>query len=643
MRTLRPFLILLFASIYAGAQTVNFSVTVRDSLKPISPYIYGTNQTLTGGENWTALRIGGNRLTGYNWENNASNAGSDYNQESDDYLPRLYGVSADSTSIQGAVTNAFYEQARRFGAYPLVTLQMAGFVAKDKNGIVDSSQVAPSPRWAYGKFTKGRPFSLVPDTTDDSVFMDEYVNFLVNKYGNANAATGIKGYELDNEPDLWNETHPRLHPLQTTFQELIQRSVALSGAVKNIDPYAEIFGPVSYGFNGYFSFQGAADWESISAGKSYNWFLDYYLDQMKKASGAAGKKLLDVLDLHWYSEAEGTVDSNRITDPGATTNNDQLARVQAPRTLWDSTYQENSWIGQYYFKQHLCLPLIPKVMQSINKYYPGTKLAFTEFGYGGENDISGADAMADVLGIFAKYGVYLATFWQLDSQSTFISAAYKIYRNYDGNNSTFGSLYAPSQTSDSVNSSIYGSITSDTNEIHLIVINKNFNQSVTGNFSITSPKRILSGRVWEINRNSSQIHEIDSVTDISNPQGSSDYSFSYPVNAASICHFVLKTSEAPTIVEAKPNIIPDKFSLAAYPNPFNPSTMISYHITTLGRVTLKVYDVLGREVATLVDGSKNAGNYQVLFDGGRLASGAYFVVLRSTDRMFASQKLLLLK
>ena len=66
---------------------------------------------------------------------------------------------------------------------------------------------------------------------------------------------------------------------------------------------------------------------------------------MKKASDTTGKRLLDALDLHWYSEAEG-IDSVRITDAAATSTADNLARVQAPRSLWDKNYAENSWIEE---------------------------------------------------------------------------------------------------------------------------------------------------------------------------------------------------------------------------------------------------------------------------------------------------------
>jgi len=619
--------ILLTAQLYP--QTVNFTITINASNAPISPYIYGANPAFTANENLGARRIGGNRLTGYNWENNASNAGMDYINSSDNYLTS--GIPDPETP--GVVTTTFHNEALNAGAYSLVTLQMAGYVAKDKNGSVSVAETAPSSRWDKVQFVKGSPFSLSPSLTDTSVYMDEYVNFLVEVFGYANTATGVKGYALDNEPALWPSTHPRIHPNKTTCQEVTQKGIALSNAVKSVDSSAEIFGPVLYGFNAYYHFQDAADWSTVKSGKSYSWFIDYYLDEMKKAETTYGRRLLDVLDLHWYPEAKGDV---RITGTDANSANDKLARLQAPRTLWDSHYTENSWIAQS-FRSYL--PLIPKCLASINQYYPGTKLAFTEFTYGGENDITGGIATADVLGIFGKYGVYLATFWPGNSSTSYVQSAYRIYRNYDGSKSTFGDVSTPASTSDSVNTSIYSSVKTGANEIHLIAINKNLTSSTTANFTIQHNKTVLSGNVWVLDNSSDQIWNAGSIASIQNN------SFSYTLPAGSVCHLVLQTSINVNVDQTSSNS-PSLFNLKAYPNPFNLSCRIEYTLpNNSGRYRMEIIDVMGRLIKSYAPLS---GNGSIAWNGTNennqvVSSGVYCVIVKGDGRLAVSTRIVMIK
>ena len=98
-------------------------------------------------------------------------------------------------------------------------------------------------------------------------------------------------------------------------------------------------------------------------------------------------------------------------------------------------------------------------------------------------------------------------------------------------------------------------------------------------------------------------------------------------------------------------IIPSKYSLAQnYPNPFNPTTTIRFsipivetlHSTSLQYVTLKIFDLLGNQIVTLVNEEKLPGSYEVLFDGSKLASGVYFYTL-ATGNFSQTKKLLLVK
>jgi hypothetical protein len=540
MKYIAPILMvfILCASVTAADISVTYNINTDVNRTPISKYIYGSNYYHTG-SHFTVARSGGNRLTAYNWENNWSNAGSDWWWSNDQYM-------SSSTTPGKAITD-FRDSCLTYNQDSIVTLQMAGYVSAAVGGYVDCNlYAAPSTYFKKVVFAKGSAFTLTPVTTDANVYMDEFVNFLVSKYGHAGDPNGVKFYCMDNEPDLWygmdacsvpyyphHATHWEVHPYMTNCAEYKNKSAEISLATKNVDPNAKMLGPVSYGFAGYLSFQDACDWKApLSTG--YSWFLDYYLDKMEANSVVAGKRLLDALDVHWYPEAQDGA-GNRITNDVSTTAM-YNARMQAPRTLWDTSYVwpngEISWINQWFSSY---LPIIPRLKSSINTYYPDTNLAITEYDYGGKNHYSGGIAFADVLGIFGKYGVYVANYW--GDSGTYLNAAFKIYRNYDGNNSTFGDTEVYSTDSNKVDSSIYASVFDDyACELHMIVINKNINNAITGTFNITSPQTFTSGRVWRFNNSSATISETTAISSITNN------SFTYTIPATTVCHMVLQTT-----------------------------------------------------------------------------------------------------
>jgi hypothetical protein len=99
----------------------------------------------------------------------------------------------------------------------------------------------------------------------------------------------------------------------------------------------------------------------------------------------------------------------------------------------------------------------------------------------------------------------------------------------------------------------------------------------------------------------------------------------------------------PSAVKGIKQLLPKEFALSQnYPNPFNPITIISYQLPINSHVLLSVYDVLGREVAALVNEIKEAGSYTAQFDGSKFSSGIYFYTLRSGN-FTSTKKLLLMK
>ena len=79
-------------------------------------------------------------------------------------------------------------------------------------------------------------------------------------------------------------------------------------------------------------------------------------------------------------------------------------------------------------------------------------------------------------------------------------------------------------------------------------------------------------------------------------------------------------------------LLPEGFKLYQnYPNPFNPSTLIGYQLSANNFVSLKIFDIAGKEISTIVNNNQPAGNYEVTFDGGGLSSGIYFYKLSAGD------------
>jgi autotransporter-associated beta strand protein len=511
---------------FARAQTsVNFSVDTQQAVKPISRFIYGVNQSLTGSySNLTFTRLGGNRWTAYNWETNASNAGSDWYYQNDNYL-------GGGNTPGGAVTPSI-QNASDHNAGILLTIPTAGYVAADKLGNGDVRYVnggsTPDPNYLQTRFkislpSKGSAFSNPPNTSDGYVYQDEFVNWVKTNYPYAQTDPNRPiFFALDNEPDLWSSTHAEVHPNPATYAEMVQKTIDYSKAIKNVIPSAQVFGPVNYGWYGMTRLQGAPD----AAGRD---FLSFYLSQMKQAEQTNGKRLLDVLDVHWYPEATGG--GVRITEA----NNSAAvvaARLQAPRSLWDSTYTENSWITND--DLHGPINLLPRLQGKIDANYAGTKLSISEYNYGGGNHISGAIAQADVLGIFGRQGVFSANEWPLQSNESFIAGGFLMYRNFDGKSGTFGDTSIFAQTSDNAASSVYASLDSlNPNRMVLVALNKT-DHAVTAALNMQHASAFGLADIYQLTAASATPVYVDSVL-IASPAN-----FSYAMPAYSVSTLLVR-------------------------------------------------------------------------------------------------------
>jgi hypothetical protein len=107
--------------------------------------------------------------------------------------------------------------------------------------------------------------------------------------------------------------------------------------------------------------------------------------------------------------------------------------------------------------------------------------------------------------------------------------------------------------------------------------------------------------------------------------------------------YVLKPTIPLTGINSNNNI-PNSFELKQnYPNPFNPGTTIEFNLASASNIKLRVYDMLGRQVAMLVDDFRQAGNYKISYDAGRLASGVYYYTLQADNGFRETKKMVLTK
>ena len=427
--------------------------------KPISPWIYGTNfysGNTAPQPNFTFDRAGGNRWTAYNWENNYSNAGSDYIYNNDLYLCNA-GCNA---AIPAEAVRTFIAADQSAGLASLVTFQLQGLVSADGNGPVSTANPPDMTRFKTVVDKKSTvssvPFTTTPLTTDANVFMDEFAWALDQKLPGIFGAnpTHPTFLSLDNEPDLWNATHLEVQgSTNISSTNFITKSVTLSEAVKDQFPNLVIFGPVNYGFNGIYSWQGDLSLSPTPNGE--NWFADKYLAGIKTASAAYGKPVVDVYDFHWYSEAtDGTTRVTNMTGSSLTDAQVQ-AIVQSPRSLWDTTFKENSWITNSVLGGPIYI--LGRLQAKIDAENPGMKIAITEYENGGFNHIAGTIAQADNLGIFGSLGIFAANFWPPGGTYSYTLAAFRAFRGFDGANANFGDISLQSTSSDVASVVVYAS------------------------------------------------------------------------------------------------------------------------------------------------------------------------------------------
>jgi hypothetical protein len=508
----------------AAGPALSVDASAAGQTHAISPYIYGMNGGVSNMAEAEAFslpidRWGGNEATSYNYLYDLDAKGSDWYFEN--FIDNSNPINTPSGAPNTSTFNTQVENDATVGAKTMGTLPIIGWVPADNSACSFSvakygAQQAVDPyRTDCGNGILTNGTKVVNDPTDtyyqvnSATFDATWVSYLVNKFGSA-ANGGVAIYELDNEPSWWDGVHIDVHPLSFTYDELTNNSIATAEAVKTADPTAEVSGPVmDYWWDYFYSKKDVeAGW---SSGPCYEqWdnpidrkahggipFIEYYLQQFATASTTYGSRLLDYLDMHTYFGSEYPPNSgNGVGFATAGDTGMQQARLNSTRVFWDPTYTDSSsytstnqqngypqpnYITDSNYIDSCALPqqapqLIPMAQAWVAKDYPGTKIAFTEYNWGGQEHINGALAQADILGIFGKYGLDIATLWGTPDPTSQVPGlmAYEIYRNYDGTHSMFGNTALTSTTGNQGILSVYGALRSTDNAVTVVVINKTY-------------------------------------------------------------------------------------------------------------------------------------------------------------------------
>ena len=482
---------------------VTVSVDAGANRHPISPQIYGTafaTSNQLADLNFTMNRSGGNSETRYNWQINAHNLAADWYFES----------YPDTSATPGATADDFVANSKNGGAQAMITIPMIGWMPRLGPGRAILASYAVSN---YGPQTSVDPYFTVagngisvtnntPITWNNqndanfptnSAFHQGYVQHLLGQWGAATNG-GVRYYLMDNEESIWFSTHQDVHPVGPTMQEIRNDFFTYAGMVKSNDPDALVCGPEEWGWNGYLYSGYDQQWASHNNWTPANFpdrstnggwdYLPWLLNQIHQHDLGTGRRLLDYFTLHCYPQ-EGSVGSSDTTV--AT----QLLRNQCTRQFWDSNYVDPSWINSV-------IMLIPRMKSWVATNYPGTKTGVTEYNWGAEPSMNGATAQADLLGIFGREGLDLATRWTTPDSGTPTYLAMKLYRNYDGNQSAFGDTSVAATVPNPDNLSAFAAIRTNDNALTIMVVNKVLTGSTPFSLSLANFAGSGTAQVWQL-------------------------------------------------------------------------------------------------------------------------------------------------
>ncbi len=350
-----------------AAAQVALTVETQRPGHPVSPYLYGSAWAQWVGMLPTdeevadldvkLIRFGGNNVSRYNWRIDTYN-----------------DWATHRNVVQWPGLLDFVTWARGLGAEPLIQVNAFGF-APPERGVHTMSRIM------------------------DAAAAADLVRFL-----NVERGLDVKFFEIDNEPFIWHETHRDYQTRPIAYDEYLERFVAFSRAMKEVDPSIIVMGPANCNPTYYLR---SATSDHITKGP----WIPYMLAYCARYEAEHGLRVLDAVSFHRYPIYR-SFSSTKVTAKPQDI-------VDATREWWDPSYNPRLLDPT---AERAAAGILPLFRRWIDENYPGTALAITEYNLDFDSSVSyppnvRALWLAEVLGQLARNDVRYAVYWNLQESA----------------------------------------------------------------------------------------------------------------------------------------------------------------------------------------------------------------------------------
>lgn len=622
------FFALLLSMFSIGQTPVKITVNAGDVLHPVSPYIYGRNNSLSDNPakplsafEWNRLKEagvtffrenGGNNSTKYNWKRKLSSHPDWYNNVfAHDWSYMAQSLQKNIPNAQGMWGFQLIYKAAKTGSYNFSSwnYNKSQWWSGVRQNLCGGGTV--NPAGGDNALVDGNPDLYLEDWPADSTV--KILDHWFNEKGIDSAK--VKFWSMDNEPEIWYGTHDDVMPQQLSAEDFMQRFFEVAKKARAKFPGIKICGPVPANEWQWYNWDGdRVDYK----GKKYTW-LEYFILRIAEEQRATGIKLLDVLDIHFYP-----------TD----TKNEDI--VQLHRVFFDRTYNyplangvkrlngwDNSLTKEYILAR--CDDWLKKYIGADH----GVTFGVSETGIKSNNANIVALWYASTLGEFAKQGVEFFSPWGWKNG---MWEVLHLLSNYSQKN------YVNGSSDNEKFVSVYPSINDNRDSLTLILVNRHLTE--TQNIEITINDFKVKNQAIEMISLSNLPANETFVSHTNNalktiPVNAPVYNLKLSLEPLSVNAVVLEA--ASTQIKTLKN---GSLNFNYFPNPAKDYIRVEFSLEKPSEITLKLIDINGRTIQHFTNNYSRAGNVSVALNLENVKQGMYFLAMQTSEK-FLTRKIII--